>query len=329
MKRKTDYQTIAYSMLLSAACSVPLAAQSTPTPAAPSTEPEKEEVIVLSPFEVTTEESEGYTAATTLAGNRLNTELRDIGSAVQVVTSQFMKDTGALNNETLLQYTTGTEVGNVFGNFAGLGDGAQLNETDRFKNPNQNTRVRGLTSADNTRDYFTTDIPWDSYSVDRVDLQRGPNSILFGQGSPAGIINNGTKQAGFRNSGELEVRLDNNGTVRASIDLNRELIDDQLAVRIALLRDDQQFRQDPAFQLSKRGFGALRWEPAFLKKGSARTIVKMNAETGSIDSNRPRNLPPGDLITPWFRTGTVQGRFALSGEVAGVRPIDPVTGQLV
>jgi hypothetical protein len=326
MKRKADYQTIAFTMLLSAACTVPLAAQST-APAAE--EGQDDEVIVLSPFEVTTEENEGYTAATTLAGNRLNTELRDIGSAVQVVTSQFLKDTGAVNNETLLQYTTSTEVGNVYGNFAGLGDGAQLNETSQFLNPNQNTRVRGLTSADNTRDYFTSDIPWDGYYVDRVDLQRGPNSILFGQGSPAGIINNGTKQAGFQNSGELEFRFDDSGSIRASLDVNRELIDDQLAVRIALLRDDQKFQQKPAFQLSKRAFGALRWEPAFLKKGSARTIVKMNFETGAIDSNRPRSLPPGDTITPWFYTGTVAGRFALSGEVAGARPLDPVTGQLV
>ena len=144
----------------------------TPTPA------QEEEAIVLSPFEVTTDEAEGYSAATTLAGNRLNTELRDIGNAVSVVTGQFLADTGAVNNESLLQYTVGTEVGSVSGNFAGVGDGAQLN--DRFLNPNQNTRVRGLAAADNTRDFFLTSIPWDGYNVDRVDLQRGPNSILFG-----------------------------------------------------------------------------------------------------------------------------------------------------
>ena len=28
-------------------------------------------------------------------------------------------------------------------------------------------------AADNTRDFFVTDIPWDSYNVDRVDIQRG------------------------------------------------------------------------------------------------------------------------------------------------------------
>jgi len=89
-------------------------AQAASTGNAPA--PEDEDMVVLSPFEVTDDQSEGYTAATTLAGNRLNTELRDIGNAVQVVTTQFLKDTGATSNETLLQYTTNTEVGSVYGN---------------------------------------------------------------------------------------------------------------------------------------------------------------------------------------------------------------------
>ena len=40
--------------------------------------------------------------------------------------------------------------------------------------------MRGLASADSTRDFFVTDIPTDFYNVDRVEIQRGPNSILFG-----------------------------------------------------------------------------------------------------------------------------------------------------
>ncbi len=270
-------------------------------------------MIVLSPFEVTASTESSYIEANTLAGNRLNSELRDLGNAVQVINTQFLQDTAATSNETLLQYTTSTEVGNLQGNFTGLGDGSQLNETDQFRNPSQNTRVRGLTNADNTRDYFVSDIPWDSYNVDRVDLQRGPNSILFGQGSPAGLINNSTKQASFRDRGEVEIRVDNNGTVRGTIDWNKELIDDQLAVRIAVLREDQKYQQEPAFADSKRYYAAMRYEPEFLKRGNARTIIRANWETGDIDSNRPRTLPPGDLITPWFWTGTSAGRYDRSG----------------
>ena len=266
-----------------------------------------DQVVKLTPFEVSAGAEQGYNAATTLAGNRLNTELRDIGNAVSVVTKQFLRDTGAVDNKTLLQYLPSGEVGSVYGNFAGLGDGATPDETGRFVNPNQNTRVRGLTSADNTRDYFLTNIPWDGYNIDRVDFQRGPNSILFGQGSPAGIINAGTQQAGYKNSGDLEMRIGSFGSTRESLNVNRVLLPNELALRVALLRNDEQYKQDPAYSLDKRLFAATRWEPRWLNRGSARTIFKADIEYGDIKSNNPRELPPYDNITPWFLTGTYQG----------------------
>ena len=309
-----SYKTLGLTRRLlafSGAILVPLSGYAQQTAPASTTAPaetEDENIVVLSPFEVTGEGNVGYMAATTLAGNRLNTNLRDIGNAVQVITEEFLQDTGAVSNETLLQYTTNTEVGSINGNFAGVGDGATLNETDRFKNPNQNTRVRGLAAADNSRDYYLSNVPWDAYNVDRVDLQRGPNSILFGHGSPAGIINTTTKQAGFKTGGEAEVRFDNFGSIRGSLDYNLALVENELAVRAALVSDNQEFQQDPAYQDSNRGFLAGRWEPGFLKQGSARTIIKASFETGDIESNRPRSLPPIDLITPWFRNGTYQGK---------------------
>ncbi|MDQ5978512.1 MAG: hypothetical protein QG602_1486 [Verrucomicrobiota bacterium] len=282
--------------LLIALCAVPLALAQTAAPATPAAE---EEVLVLTPFEVTaTSGSEGYTAATTLAGNRLNTQLRDIGSAVTVVTKEFLQDVGATDNNSLLQYTVGTEVGGSRGNFAGFGDAAQLNE-DTVR-PNENTRVRGLAAADNTRDFFRSDVPWDSYNVDRVDLQRGANSILFGQGSPAGIINTGLKTAQFKNSGTAEVRVDNYGSTRGTLDVNRVLLPKELAVRLSLLAEDEKFRQDPAFSKDRRVYAALRYEPKALNRDGMLTSIKANFEAGKIDSNNPRTLPPADAITPWF-----------------------------
>lgn len=273
---------------------------------------DEEEVVVLSPFEVSSQATTGYAAATTLAGNRLATELRDIGNAVTVITGEFLKDVGATDNKTLLQYTTNSEVGGFYGNFAGFGDGSHLDESNKFTNPNQNTRIRGLTSADNTRDFFLTDIPWEGYNVDGVDLQRGPNSILFGQGSPAGIINTRTKQAKFRDANEVSFRVGSFGSTRAALDVNKVLIKDELALRLAAVRNDEKFKQDPAYSLQKRLYGAIRWEPGFLKKGSARTILKGNIEFGDIQSNNPRQLPPNDRITPWWYTGTYQGRNLLN-----------------
>lgn len=268
-----------------------------------------DEVITLTPFEVSGDSETGYAAATTLAGNRLNTELRDIGNAVSVVTSKFLKDIAATDNSTLLQYTTSSEVGGTWGNFAGQGDGSVLDESGRFSNPNQNTRVRGLTSADNTRELFLSDIPWEGYNVDRVDLQRGANSMLFGQGSPAGIINTGLKPAMFRNANEVSFRVGSYGSTREVLDLNRVLLKNELSLRIIAVDNDQKYKQKPAFEENKRLYAATRWEPKFLKKGDSTTIIKANVEFGKIDSNQPRILPPIDLITPWFKTGTYAGKY--------------------
>lgn len=267
----------------------------------------EDEAIVLSPFEVKSDAETGYAATSTLAGNRLATELRDVGNAVQVITSDFLRDIGATDNQTLLQYTTNTEVGGVYGNYAGYGDSSHLDESGRFTNPNANTRVRGLTSADNTRDFYLTEIPWDGYNIEAVDLQRGPNSILFGQGSPAGIINARTKQASFKDSNEISFRVGSWGSTRETLDVNKVLLKNELAVHVSGLRDDTSYKQDPAYSSQKRFYGAVRYEPRFLKTDSIRTIIKANIEFGDIDSNNPRQLPPNDKITPWFATGTYAG----------------------
>lgn len=275
-------------------------AQTTAEPAAAS--PTKdEEVITLTPFEVSAEANNGYNATTTLAGNRLNTELRDVGSSVTVYTSQLFKDLGTTNNTSLLQYTVSSEVGGIYGNFAGTGDSAALSEPDR---PSQTTRVRGLAEADNTRDFFRSQIPWDSYNIDRIDLQRGPNAILFGEGSPAGIINAGTKQAQFKNAGEAEVRVGSYGSTRESLDYNLVVLPKQIAVRLDLLNDNEKYEQKPAFSHDRRASGSIRFEPEILNRNGFRFVAKASFETGKIDSNNPRELPPQDQLTPFFGTGT-------------------------
>ncbi|HEY4247571.1 MAG TPA: TonB-dependent receptor plug domain-containing protein [Lacunisphaera sp.] len=272
-----------------------------PAAAVPAAD-EKEDVIVLSPFEVSSSSTSfGYSAASTLAGNRLNTQLRDVGSSITVVTSQFLKDTGATDNASLLQRIGGAEVGGVNGNFASAGsDSSATLLTEDTVRPNEGTRIRGLAAADNTHDFFLSDIPWDSYNIDRVDISRGPNAILFGQGSPAGIINAGSKSATFKNSGEVEFRYGSYGSARGSLDLNQVIVDNQVAIRLDVLNDHKKYEQDPAYSKDQRISGAIRIEPEFLKKNGNRTIFKANFESGKIDSDNPRALPPTDHITPWF-----------------------------
>src|SRR5450631_2719547 len=269
-------------------------AQTVAAPAAASAE--KDDVLVLSPFEVkATSGSESYTADSTLAGNRLSTRLRDIGSSVTVVTSQLLLDTGATDNTSLLQRLGGTEVSGVNGNFASAGSGSSATLlTEDTVRPTEGTRIRGLAAADNARDFFITDIPWDSYNVDRIDISRGPNAILFGEGSPAGIINATSNTAAFISSGNIDLRVGSWGSFRQSLDINQVIVPGQVAVRLDLLHNDQKYEQQPAYSNDKRISGALRIEPAFLNKNGNRTIFKANFERGQVDSDNPRALPPTD-----------------------------------
>lgn len=261
----------------------------------------EDDVVVLSPFEVTTDDESGYVATETLAGTRIRTDLRDVGGAISVVTREFLTDIGATDNSTLLQYTPNAEVAGTRGTYTGLGNGTSVDETTTLRAPMIAQRVRGLASADNTRDFFVTDIPWDSYNVDRIDIQRGPNSILFGLGSPAGIINAQTRNAGFTTGGDLQARFGSYGSWRASLDYNYVVAEDELAVRFAALHDREEFKQDPAFENDERYYGAVRWDPRWFKNDGMRTSIKVKYEHGDIEANRPRIVPPSDSITPWFR----------------------------
>ena len=297
MKSYTHLQRFTRATLLVVSAIIVHGQTTAPNPATPE-DPAEDEAIVLSPFVVSTDEDEGYAAQYTLAGTRIRTDIKDVGSSITVVTAKMLSDTGTTNATQLLVYTPNTEVVGQGGNFLNTGDSQYAGQV-RYGS----SRVRGLSDADTTRDFFLTNIPWDSYNTGRIDIQRGPNSILFGIGSPAGIINASINHAAFKNSYKLENKLDNYGTVRFSGDFNQVVIDQQLAIRVAFLSDDTKYRQEPAFRNDKRLFAALRWDPAFLNRGSMKTSFEANYEDGEIEANLFRSAPPTDYFTPWFSAG--------------------------
>src|SRR5580700_1719140 len=280
----------------------PAADNSSTTTVTTTTSPQ-DETLVLSPFVVdSSEDRDSYKANSTLAGTRVRTDLADVASAISVVTEQFLQDTGATNAQALLVYTPSTEVAGLRGNFSGTAGSAVSQENT----VSATTRVRGLDSADNTRDYFLTDIPWDSFDVGRVDLQRGPNSILFGTGSPAGIINVSTDGASFNNSYNVTNRVDGFGSLRDSVMLNQEIIPGILAIRLAALQDDEKYEQSPAYENTTRYYGAFRFDPQLFGKDS-HTSIRGNFERGQYTANAPRDVPPSDEITPWFQSTITVG----------------------
>jgi outer membrane receptor protein involved in Fe transport len=285
-----------------AQAAAPAPKKSDPVPeVAESKIPTEAEVVKLSPFEVSTSKDTGYQATETLAGSRIRTDLKDVGSAVSVYTKDFLQDIGATDNGTLLQFTPNAEVAGTRGTYAGLGNGTGVDESATLRAPGGAQRVRGLAAADNTRDFFASDIPWDAYIVDRIDIARGPNSFMFGLGSPAGIVNASLRNAEFRNKGSVDFRAGSYGSTRGSIDINQVIIPKVLSLRIDALTNKEKYEQKPAFQNDRRFYAALRFDPQLFSDPSFHTSFKVKFENGDIKANRPRVTPPNDSITPWFR----------------------------
>jgi len=300
-----------YPLLAQAASDAPPANQTRASKAKPSADAESP--TVLTPFEVNADKDNGYAATETLAGTRIRTNLADVGASIQVLTKQFLQDIGATDNQSLLQYTTNTQVAGARGTYGGMGNSTDVNEAGSLIAPQGAQRVRGLAPADVARDYFITNIPWDSYNIDRIDILRGPNSILYGLGSPAGIINASTHSAEFRNLGSFDFRTGSYGSARSTLDINQQIIPGVLAVRIDGLLSDRKYEQQPAFENDKRIFGAIRFDPQLIRNPSFHTSIRAKFEHGEINSNHPRTVPPMDSISAWWRPTAISASNPFGG----------------
>jgi hypothetical protein len=260
-----------------------------------------EDVFELSPFTVTSSTAEGYYDSSTLAGTRLKGQVRDVGASIQILTDELMEDIGASDVNDLMLYTTGTESGGMDGNYSGSEVAAErgLQVTGSQNQPHLNLRIRGLGGALLTRDFLRTRISMDRYNTERVTINRGANAILFGLGNPAGIVNNSLKKARLtKDSTSLQFRLSNSfmgedASYRAIADFNKVLIDDRLAVRVALMEEDINFSQKPAFDRDSRQYVTTTFKPF------KNTIIRAHYERGDIAANRPDPTGPYESISTY------------------------------
>ncbi|MDQ8183315.1 hypothetical protein [Pelagicoccus sp. SDUM812005] len=264
----------------------------------------EEEVFELSPFTVDGADDDGYRANSTLAGGRLKTQLSDVATSVQVMTSEFLEDVGATGMDEVLLYATNADAVGRGSDYMDTQRDAQLEigNSDSRQVPMGGTNIRGLGRATRTVDYYVTEIPFDSYISGRVDINRGANSFLFGLGSPGGIVNRSTNTASLsRDSTKFEFQLstenfEDNHSMRASINHNKVLIEDQLAVRVATLFNEEEYTQKPAMKDTQRNFVAFTYKPFSEKK----ITIKGNFENGNIVSNPANRLGPLENLSTFL-----------------------------
>lgn len=287
-----------------------------------SRQPPEGEPIQHSPFVVQDSKDVGYQASSTLAGTRLNSDIGDLGVPVSVVTKEFLDDTGVMDINQIFLYTVSTEGSGVDGNFTGTSADSTgfVDEDDVRRSPQTSTRVRGLGAADLTRNYFLTDMAVDSYNIERVDISRGPNAILFGLGSPAGVANSTLLKANYqRNRTRVKLRYGDNNSARESVDTNYILVPKKLAVRIAALHEMKHWEQNPSFQRQNRVFATVTANPF------KDTTFTASYENGRVRARRPMTVASGDNMTTWFMSGNPSWNSSVAGGLA-VYPQFPPAG---
>lgn len=276
--------------------------------APPPSTAEPPETIELSPFVVSAETDRGYVATSTLAGGRTRMELRDVASQVSVFTAELMKDLGATNLEEVLLYSSNTESYLDFNNASAAGFGV-------FRNTNPN-RSRGLAGVSQTRNGFPTGFESDNYNVDRLSLISGPNALLFGMGSPAGLSDSGLNRAQFtRTKGSLGLRLDSEGSRRTTLDCNAPLVRDRLALRVDGVHDHREYWLKPSEYRNERFFLALAVRP------TRATTVNVSSEWLAVVNQRAATQLPSDAVSLWLDRGSVPYDNAPNRAVGATNPL--------
>lgn len=172
---------------------------------------DEEEVFELSPFTVSTSQDVGYLSTNSTSGTSLNMAIRDLPMSIQVINQDFITDIAASDLDESLVYAAGvftsdnqasSSVGATRGTQGG-GSGdrsiSSAGQGARFANV---VYIRGLSTPYQNRMGFrygglivtpNSDIALggllDSANIERIEVVKGPNSLLYGVGVLTGIVN--------------------------------------------------------------------------------------------------------------------------------------------
>jgi outer membrane receptor protein involved in Fe transport len=260
----------------------------------------EENVLELSPFVVKASEYDSrYFSENTLAGSRLNTNIGDLAASITVVTRQQMLDTASIDMNDVFMYEANTEGTNSnYNSFAY--DGTSFRDFTQAS-PVTANRIRGIGAADRAHNYYASlsQIPFDVYNTETIEISRGPNSLLFGLGSAAGIVNQSSSNANLRKSySEIGTRVGKDSAFRGSIRYNHVLIPKKLAIFVAGLEDKRGFARKPSYDNSHRKYVAFTYAP------TRTTTIRASFEHFTQEFQRPNSVTPQDGITEWKANGS-------------------------
>ncbi len=290
----TDLRLVsdAGSSALAVGRAAPAAPQRNPAPlrSPPTTAPDNE-LVTLSPFEISANSDIGYQARETVAGGRLRTELKDVSAQVDVMTPEFLSDLGINSLEDSLRFSLNIDSQSDW--YDPSGDGNTLGGNPF--NPSAGNRARGLARASTSVGFFETSIPIDNYITERLTFVGGPNAILFGNGLAGGSVDTSLLRANtFGGNNKVSLQVDSDDGYRATLDYNHVLIKRRLAFRLATMTQDLSAGRKPSYDRSDRYFGTITYEPMLKVRSRA------YFEHGELKKSPVRSTLVQDKVTPYL-----------------------------
>jgi catecholate siderophore receptor len=155
------------------------------------------------------------------------TPLRDIPQSITIVTREQIRDQQLLSLGDVLRYVPGVT--------------AHQGENNRDQ-----IIIRGNSSS---ADFFLNgardDVQYyrDLYNLDRVEVLRGPNAMIFGRGGGGGVLNRVSKEAGFAPFREINLIGGSYGNKRVAVDFDQPF-NNNVAFRLnAMYENSDSFRK--------------------------------------------------------------------------------------
>jgi iron complex outermembrane receptor protein len=167
---------------------------------------------IASTRETATGPVQGYLATQSGTGTKTDTPLNQTAQSISVVSAERVRDQGVSSVQETLRYVPG-----VFAEPGGVDS-----RNDYFKIRGQDPNVYLDGTRVNNRNNFNE---WrvDPYMLERIEVFRGPASVLYGDTSTAGLVNLISKRpraeayneigTSFDNFGRKQVQMDSTGKV--------------------------------------------------------------------------------------------------------------------
>jgi iron complex outermembrane receptor protein len=258
--------------------------QPTPPKLQPSTEtqPEQPSAQNQEPIElVVTGEQSSYRAEQASSATKTDTPIRDIPQSIQVIPREVLKDQGTIRVQDALQNVSGSTSAGYYQGFS---------EYLSLRGFSANLFQNGLRSYQGYGGLIET------ADVERIEVLKGPASVLFGDAPPGGLVNLVSKQPLTQPFYSFEGTVGSFSTYRGGIDLSGPLNDTQTA----LYRFNTSYENNGSFRdfvNSERIFIAPKFKFALGANTNLTIDGSWLEETRTSDDgtvaigNRPANLP--------------------------------------